>query len=142
MVNAVLARRRRRFHWLYLPEKRFPFYRAGYYPAGGAVTVYLEKTIAPHAALDAPRVRREAVDTLRRTGMIESAGEILFLDLKRIPVSYVVFDRDWPRFVPPLLARLRRLRIRAIGRYGSWNYSSMADDIRMARETARELSGR
>jgi protoporphyrinogen oxidase len=141
VVNAVLARRRRRFHWLYLPEARFPFYRAGYYPAGGEVAVYLEKTTATGAALDAPRLRREAVDTLRRTGMIESANEIRFLDLKRIPVSYVVFDRDWPRLVPPLLSHLRRLRIHAIGRYGSWNYSSMADDMRMARETARELRG-
>ncbi len=33
VVNAVLARRRRRFHWLYLPETDLPFYRVGYYPS-------------------------------------------------------------------------------------------------------------
>ena len=56
-----------------------------------------------------------------------------------IPVSYVVFDRNWPRLVPEILAYLRRQRIFSIGRYGSWNYGSMADDIRMARETAASL---
>lgn len=140
VVNAVLARRRRRFHWLYLPEKRFPFYRVGYYPAAGPVAVYLEKTIAGDSPLDARRVRNETLLTLRETGMIAGSEELLFHDLKRIPVSYVVFDRDWPRLVPVALAHLRRHDIHSIGRYGSWNYTSMADDIRQARETAERLS--
>jgi protoporphyrinogen oxidase len=141
VVNAVLARRRRRFHWLYLPEKRFPFYRVGYYPAAGTVAVYLEKTMAADSALDARQVRNEALLTLRQTGMIAGSEELLFLDLKRIPVSYVVFDRDWPRLVPAILAQLRRQDIHSIGRYGSWNYTSMTDDILLARETALRLNG-
>ena len=71
--------------------------------------------------------------------MIERESEILFHDLKKIPVSYVVFDRNWPRLVPAILAHLRRLGIHSIGRYGSWNYSSMADDIRMALATAGSI---
>jgi protoporphyrinogen oxidase len=140
VVNAVLARRRRRFHWLYLPEARFPFYRVGYYPAAGQTMVYLEKTIAAGASLDERGLLRETIFTLRRTGMIAHAGELLFHDLKRIPVSYVVFDRQWPLLVPALLDHLRRLRIHSIGRYGSWNYSSMAGDISLARETAASLA--
>lgn len=140
VVNAVLARRRRRFHWLYLPETRFPFYRVGYYPAAGTVAVYLEKTVAADSPLDSSQARREALFTLRRTGMIAGAEELLFLDLKRVPVSYVVFDRYWPGLVPAALAYLRRQDIHSIGRYGSWNYTSMADDIRLARETADLLN--
>lgn len=140
VVNAVLARRRRRFHWLYLPERRFPFYRAGYYPAAGTTAVYLEKTVETGAAIDKGAVLREALSTLRGTGMIAGAGELLFHDLKKIPVSYVVFDREWPRLVPAILEHLRRLRIHSIGRYGSWNYTSMADDIRQARATAGRIN--
>lgn len=140
VVNAVLARRRRRFHWLYLPERRFPFYRAGYYPGNGCVKVYLEKTIAGRGPLDIEQLRREADFTLRRTGMIGTQREILFLDAKPIPVSYVVFDRNWPRLVPAILSSLRRQRIYSIGRYGGWNYGSMADDILLARETAGHLN--
>ena len=140
VINAVLSRRRRRFHWLYLPEKHFPFYRVGYYPSAGTVSVYLEKTIAARAALDGPRLSQEMKFTLLQAGMISRESEVLFHDLKKIPVSYVIFDRNWPRFVPEVLASLRRQRIFSIGRYGSWNYSSMADDIQMARETAQWIN--
>jgi protoporphyrinogen oxidase len=139
VVNAVLARRRRRFHWLYLPEKEFSFYRVGYYPGGQAVSVYLEKTIAAAGPVDESTVIREMVLTLLKTGMVSRPGEILFHDLKKIPVSYVVFDRNWPRLVPAILSYLRRQGIYSIGRYGSWNYSSMADDIQMALETAGQI---
>jgi protoporphyrinogen oxidase len=139
VINAVLAKRRRRFHWLYLPEKRFPFYRIGYYPRSGTVAVYLEKTIAARTPLVPMRLFRDMAFTLRRTGMIASRDEVLFHDLKKIPVSYVVFDRDWPRLVPAILEYLRGQQIHSIGRYGSWNYSSMADDIQMARETAARI---
>ncbi len=140
VVNAVLSRRRRRFHWLYLPEKRFPFYRVGYYPGSGTVAVYLEKTIRAGEELDGRQLFRAMAFTLRRIGMIERESEILFHDLKTIPVSYVVFDRNWPRLVPAILAHLLRLGIHSIGRYGSWNYSSMADDIRMALATAARIN--
>jgi protoporphyrinogen oxidase len=140
VVNAVLSRRRRRFHWLYLPESRFPFYRVGYYPGSGTVAVYLEKTIDDAATLDGPQLFRDMAFTLRRIGMVEHESEILFHDLKKIPVSYVVFDCNWPRLVPAVLAYLLRLGIHSIGRYGSWNYSSMADDIQMALATAARIN--
>lgn len=136
VVNAVLARRRRHFHWLYLPENNMPFYRIGYYPGGKATTVYLEKTIAATERIDRQGIYQDMVHTLHKTGMIEGQREILFHDLKKIPVSYIVFDKHWPHLVPPALEFLRRQRIFSIGRYGSWNYSSMADDIQMAWDTA------
>jgi protoporphyrinogen oxidase len=136
VVNAVLARRRRRFHWLYLPEREFSFYRAGYYPGGQAVSVYLEKTIAADGPFAGSALFNEIKLALLRIGMIARPDEILFYDLKKIPVSYVVFDRNWPKLVPAILSYLRRRDIYSIGRYGSWNYSSMADDIQMAQKTA------
>ena len=136
VVNVVLASRRRHFHWLYLPEKDMPFYRVGYYPGGKATTVYLEKTIAATERIDGQKIYRDIVHTLQKTGMIKGRREILFHDLKKIPVSYIVFDKHWPCLVPPVLGFLRRQGIFSIGRYGSWNYSSMADDIQMACDTA------
>ncbi len=136
VVNAVLARRRRHFHWLYLPESAMPFYRVGYYPDRSATTVYLEKTLSAGRSIDRQALYRDMVHTLCKTGMIKGRGEVLFHDLKKIPVSYILFDRHWPQLVPPALDFLRRQRIYSIGRYGSWNYSSMADDIQAARHAA------
>jgi protoporphyrinogen oxidase len=139
VVNAVLSRRRRRFHWLYLPENDVSFYRIGNYPSGKWVSVYLEKTISGSERLGRQEILREMANVLRRTGMIARASEIEFFDLKRIPVSYVVFDREWPRWVPPALAFLRERQVESIGRYGSWNYSSMADDVQSAREAVERI---
>ena len=136
VVNIVLARRRRHFQWLYLPENDMPFYRVGYYPGGEMTAVYLEKTVAATERIDNQGIYRGVVHTLHKTGMIEGQREILFHDLKKIPVSYIVFNKHWPHLVPPALDFLRRQRIFSIGRYGSWNYSSMADDIQMALDTA------
>jgi protoporphyrinogen oxidase len=136
VVNAVLARRRRHFHWLYLPENDMPFYRVGYYPGGKMTAVYLEKTVAAGERIDSQGILLDMVHALRKTGMIQGRREILFHDLKKIPVSYIVFDKHWPRLVPPALEFLRGQRIFSIGRYGSWNYSSMADDIQSALDTA------
>jgi len=141
VVNAVLARRRRHFHWLYLPEAEMPFYRVGYYPNGKATTVYLEKTVLARGRLDHRETLRDVVLTLQQTGMITEPVEIQFHDLKKIPVSYVVFDRHWPRLVPPALKFLRQRQIYSIGRYGGWKYSSMADDIQTARDTASLING-
>jgi protoporphyrinogen oxidase len=140
VVNVVLTRRRRHFHWLYLPENDMPFYRVGYYPRGKKTTVYLEKTVAVTERIDRQEIYRDIVHVLHKTGMIEEQREILFHDLKKIPVSYIVFDKHWPRLVPPALEFLRRQRIFSIGRYGSWNYSSMADDIQMALDTAAQIN--
>ena len=115
VVNVVLARRRRQFHWLYLPEKEFSFYRVGYYPRGRVVSVYLEKTVAAAGTVDEASVLREVTRTLLRTGMVSRPQEILFHDLKRIPVSYIVFDRNWPQLVPQILSYLRRLGILVLG---------------------------
>jgi len=136
VVNVVLARRRRHFHWLYLPETDTPFYRVGYYPVGKLTTVYLERTVAANERIDSQEIYRDMVQALRKTGMINGPREILFHDLIKIPVSYIVFDKQWPNLVPPALDFLRQQRIFSIGRYGSWNYSSMADDIQMAWDTA------
>jgi hypothetical protein len=74
--------------------------------------------------------------------MIRGRGEISLIDCRLIPVSYVIFNRHWQETVPPLLASLRDRGIFSIGRYGSWNYTSMSDDIQSAMHTAEQLNPR
>jgi protoporphyrinogen oxidase len=142
VANVVLKRRRRRFHWIYLPEKRFSFYRAGYYPPPGPVRCYLEKTVTRPDSSSAKSLSEETVYTLKETGMIRDRSEISFIDYRQIPVSYVIFNRHWKETVPPILADLRERGIFSIGRYGSWNYTSMSDDIQSAMHTADQLNHR
>lgn len=140
VVNAALAKRRRRFHWIYLPDLNTPFYRAGYYPLPGQTACYLERSLLPGEPADAQQARQQALQVLLETGMVKNAADVLHMDVLTIPVSYVLFDRRWPEIVPPALQRLRELGIHSIGRYGAWAYTSMADDIAAAMRLAGELN--
>jgi len=141
VVNFVLSRRYQNFHWVYLPSPDIPFYRAGYYPSSGPVKGYLERTLAPGSSSkpDDPDMSA-AVGTLQKVGMIREKAEIRFMDSRVIPVSYVLRDHQWQPTVPAVLRQLKEHRVYSIGRYGSWRYSSMTDDIDQARKTARELN--
>lgn len=134
VTNMILARRRRRFHWVYLPDEATPFYRMGYYPDTEVCKAYLEETIDPDHSIS-PGDSGPA-EILSHLGVIRERGEIIHLSRRTIPISYVHFDKAWFQNVPAVLEQLRRQRVFSIGRYGSWNYSSMAGDALAARECA------
>jgi len=138
VFNAALQKRRRRFHWLYLPEIKYFCYRAGYYPYPDYTACYLEKTVNP-AEHDSTDWQNEALQTLRKLGMIEHDSELLHYDAKVIPISYIVFDRLWHETVPSTLAWLEKNDVYCSGRFATWNYSSMSMDMLQARMTARRI---
>jgi protoporphyrinogen oxidase len=133
VVNAVLERKRKRFHWTYLPEKEFPFYRVGFYPVHPYPACYLERTVLPAISIDKKAMFHDISFTLKKLKVIEHSNEIVYFNTRIIPVSYIIFTRNWKTTVPPLLGKLKNYNIYSIGRYGSWNYTSMSDDIKTAR---------
>lgn len=141
LVNAVLKRKRKRFHWVYIADEGVPFYRVGFYPVHPHPACYLEKSVTPDTVIDRERVAEELVFTLKSLKLIESRDEVVFFDARILPVSYVIFTRNWREVVPPTLERLKSYGIHSIGRFGSWNYTSMSDDIKGALHCVRELKG-
>jgi len=123
-----------------LAEKKMPFYRAGYYPLQKHTTCYLEKTVSSKSIIDKKKLYGEIELTLKTLKMIETKNDIVFIDLCVIPVSYVLFNKDWHILVPTTLEKLRGLDIYSIGRYGAWNYTSMSDDIQTAIQCAQEVT--
>ena len=139
VVNVVLSNRRKRFHWTYLPERAFPFYRVGFYPGQKSPVCYLEKTISLKDSIDETSLFKEINRTLSGLQLIEDPREIIYFSSKIIPVSYVVFDHKWTTLVPRILKELKKYNVFSIGRYGAWNYTSMADDVKSAIETAMTI---
>lgn len=139
VINMVLKRRRRRFHWLYLPEKDLFGHRIGFYPYADYTACYLEKTVRPDMPLNPETGRREALETLRRLGLIEKSDELILFSPVLIPVSYIVFDHNWQSCVPGILADLEKNDVFCSGRFATWNYSSMSADIIQAEKTAKKV---
>jgi len=141
VVNFILREKREDFHWVYLPEPFTPFYRAGYYPGHPETAGYLERSLIEGETVDTEGETVQIFSLLKRLNMIVSEEDVLHLDIRVIPDSYVIFNRDWKKTVPGLLRRLEDRGIHSIGRYGSWNYTSMSDDIKSGLAVAEKLKG-
>jgi protoporphyrinogen oxidase len=134
------------YHWIYVPEERYPFYRVGVYsnavaamaPAGrGALYVELSERgpLPPAAELTA-----EVAHGLAAAGAIRDPNDVLFAQLRELTHAYVIFDHAYYRTTRFLRAWLERRGIYPRGRYGAWTYNSMEDCIIAGRDVARGLS--
>jgi protoporphyrinogen oxidase len=133
----------RPFHWIYVPEARYPFYRVGCYsnfspdmaPAGTSnLYVELVDRAEPRLAEVLPAVASGLTDL----GLIDGPEAIVFARCRRIDHAYVIFDHAAPKALEVVQRYLRSQRVLSVGRYGGWNYSAMADAIAYGREAASE----
>jgi protoporphyrinogen oxidase len=133
----------RAWHWAYVPEPRFPFFRVGVYsnavatmaPAGtGSLYVELSER---EAEPDLPAIARGLVEV----GALASVDDILFARIRDIEYAYVVFDEDHARATATIGAWLERVGVRSCGRYGAWIYNSMEDSLLSGLAAARWADG-
>lgn len=139
------------YHWIYVPEEKYPFYRVGIYtnavpamapPGRGSLYVEMaDRGPRPTgAALDA--VRRDVAQGLVAAGAIDSPEDILFADLMEIEYAYVVFDDHYYAATETIRSWLESQGIFPRGRYGYWTYNSMEDCLLAGREVAETISAR
>ena len=138
----------RGFHWVYVPETRFPFYRVGSYsnaaphlaPEGhGSLYVEMSTTETEpnwHALL--PQVRAGLLEA----GLLTNEDAIVVEEPRIVPMAYVIFDHDYYAARATIMAFLKEAGIESIGRYGRWTYGSMEDALIDGRTTAQVLCQR
>jgi protoporphyrinogen oxidase len=130
------------FHWAYVPEERYPFYRVGCYSHFSAAlapenkgSLYVE--LASRAAPELGRLLPEVTAGLSEMGVIEGERDIAFARVRRIDHAYVIFDHDYYEALATVRAFLEENRLISAGRYGGWNYSSMEDAISFGRDAVK-----
>jgi len=146
----VATRRRSpaEYHWVYVPEERFPFYRVGVFsnavptmapPGCSSLYVELGTRQAPssHDALLA-----EVAPALVEVGALAAAEDLLFADQRVIERAYVVFDQAYHEALTRIIPYLEQHEIYPRGRYGSWIYNSMEDSMIAGREVAAAVAAR
>jgi protoporphyrinogen oxidase len=134
------------FHWIYVPEAKYPFYRVGIYsnavpsmapPGHGSLYVELsDRGPLPRVEELLPDVAR----ALAAASAINSADDVLFAELKELKYAYVVFDDHYYQAVDTITRFLEAHEVHPRGRYGSWVYNAMEDCILAGREIAQKLS--
>ena len=131
------------FHWAYVPEEKYPFYRVGCYsnfsPAlapPGKSSLYVE--LASRETPDLDRVLPDVTRGLMEMGVIDSPNDIEFARVRRIDFAYVIFDHHYFGALEVIRTFLEQARIVSSGRYGAWNYSAMEDAIGFGKTAAGE----
>lgn len=134
------------WHWLYIPEKRLPFYRVGIYsnavasmapPDGASLYVELsDRGPVSEAAL------ADVAQGLTEIGAVTSPADIRFAEAREIKYAYVVFDEHYYAATKTILPFLESHGIYSRGRYGEWTYNAMEDCLLAGRQVAASIAAR
>jgi protoporphyrinogen oxidase len=139
------------FHWIYVPETQYPFYRVGIYSNAlpsmapkGTGSLYVELSdrgpIPTGGAKDA--LIRDVAAGLHAAGALASPDDLLFADLHELTYAYVVFDDNYYSATATIRAWLEAHDVYPRGRYGYWTYNAMEDCILAGREVAETIHRR
>ncbi|MGH7259201.1 MAG: protoporphyrinogen/coproporphyrinogen oxidase [Nitrospiraceae bacterium] len=133
-------------HWIYFPEREYPFYRAGFpmnFSPGlgrpGCSSLYVEVSHRPDVVTPPAELIKQVRTGLERAGIFRPDDEIVVADVKDIRYAYVLFDKHRARALPAILAELESRGIHSIGRYGRWEHTSMEDAIAQGKQLAEKL---
>jgi protoporphyrinogen oxidase len=128
------------WHWIYVPEKRYPFYRVNVFstampsmapPGCSSICVEMaDRGPIPDAAV------RDTAAALVAAGALNDANDIVFAEPKQIEYAYVVFDQHYYEATHAIFTFLEKHAIYPRGRYGAWTYNAMEDCVLAGREVA------
>lgn len=133
------------YHWIYVPEAKYPFYRVGCYShfsdkltPPGKSSLYVE--LVERRAPSPERALEGVVSGLMELGLLRSPADIELCRLRRIDHAYVIYDHAYRAALDVIEPFLTQQRILSAGRYGAWNYSSMEDALLMGKRAAADAT--
>lgn len=134
------------WHWLYIPEKRLPFYRVGIFsnavasmaPPNGA-SLYVE--LADRGPVSQATIA-DVAQGLAEIGAVTSPADICFAEPREIKYAYVVFDDHYYAATQAIISFLESHGIYPRGRYGEWTYNAMEDCLLAGRQVAAAIAAR
>jgi protoporphyrinogen oxidase len=135
-------------HWVYYPEQKFPFYRAGFstnfskqLAPKGHTSIYIEVARPGGTKVDVPALEASILKGMRQAGVLRKTDEISAKAWMPIKVGYVVYDFARTPAVNSIFRHLSGAGVESIGRYGAWKYSFMEETILDGKRCAERLAG-
>lgn len=129
-------------HWVYFPEKKFPFYRLGFssnfshnITPNKYSSLYIE--CAYHNTYKQELVNHAITHACSLFDIKQN--EIMDTTILELPTAYALYTPWRDANINKLLARLREVGIYSIGRYGSWKYASMQEALCEGRDIAETI---
>ena len=132
-------------HWIYFPEEKYCFYRVGFYDnilGQDRTSLYVELGFPSGVRIDPGEWLPRVMCDLQTAGLIRPDQVLVDHEAVVMNPAYVHINRKSQDDVVAKKQHLREMGIYSIGRYGSWTYCSIEDNIAEARSLAEELEGR
>ena len=132
-------------HWIYFPEKSYPFYRLGFpynfskhMAPAGCSSLYGEFA---HIDKSPEWVEKTLQSALLATKKLLAIQDDEIATQLVIPIShaYVIYDQWHGKQLPHLHTALNNRAIHSIGRYGEWKYASMQDSVLDGKKMAETI---
>lgn len=130
-------------HWIYYPEKKYCFYRVGFYDNilnQDRTSIYVELGFSKNETINADDWKEQVIKDLIEANVITSNMEIVDYQSIVMDPAYVHITSSSNNNVAIIKKRLQIADIYSIGRYGSWTYCSIEDNIKEAYALACTLS--
>lgn len=127
-------------HWVYFPSKEISFYRIGYYNnilSQSRMSLYVEVGLRSGELVDKQQLFNQVVSDLKKEGII-SNQKIVDWDFILMDPAYVHINEYSEKDKINKKQYLKDHDIYSIGRYGSWTYCSIEDNIIEAKSLAEE----
>lgn len=129
-------------NWIYFPAKDLCFYRIGYYDnifSDKQMSLYVELGFSKDVtSIDVDYYKAKVLEDLIKTEIISDhkliASHYILMD-----PAYVYITQEVIRDVKEKKEILAKANIHSIGRYGSWTYCSIEDNILEARTLANQI---
>lgn len=123
-------------HWIYFPDKKYPFYRVGIYSniipdsaPKGYMSFYVEVSRKQNEAVNKKELFSKVAAGLIEAGMISKRSDIKVVNWLDIPYAYVIYDKYRNEALNTIQKFLAKNKIYSIGRYGAWKYSFIEESI-------------
>ncbi|OGS27609.1 MAG: hypothetical protein A2297_04230 [Elusimicrobia bacterium RIFOXYB2_FULL_48_7] len=133
-------------HWIYYPEKTFPFYRTGFYHnftrysvPSGTGSMYVETAYQPGSKPEKNMLLNKTLSGLVKSRVIDKKDKVIESQVLSIPYAYVIYDKNRSKALETINAFLKNSHIRSIGRYGAWKYSYIEESILDAKAAAENI---
>lgn len=126
-------------HWIYFPEKEYAFYRVGFYDniiSADRTSLYVELGFSKDAEIEPSSYLARVLSDLEKAGIISAGQKVVDYEAIIMNPAYVHISARSLDDVKRKKEMLAEQNIYSIGRYGSWTYCSIEDNIKEARALA------
>ncbi|MFH1461584.1 MAG: FAD-dependent oxidoreductase [bacterium] len=118
-------------HWIYYPEKKYPFYRIGFWQnicnnSAPPETCAIYGEISYLSQNKTEKLIDNSINKSLRV-LNKSNEDIICKKILHLPHAYVIYNTWREKNLKHLHKKLNELNLYSVGRYGEWKYSSMEE---------------